>query len=101
MILTSLLWIWSLKTGDYDTALEQAQMVLEKNEKHPSALATAAICCGLTGDPVMCKYYTTQAVENGYNKKKIEETIAALFFDRIFLPFCHIGEFEKYYNKLT
>lgn len=64
--------------GDYDTALEQAQMVLEKNEKHPSALATAAICCGLTGDPVMCKYYTAQAVENGYNKKKIEETIAAL-----------------------
>ena len=26
----------------------------------------------------MCKHYTTLAVENGYNKKKIEETIAAL-----------------------
>ena len=64
--------------GDYDTALEQAQLVLEKNEQHSSALATAAICSGLTGDPVMCKYYTDQAVANGYSKKKIEETIAAL-----------------------
>ncbi|MEF2837316.1 MAG: hypothetical protein U0N82_06295 [Oscillospiraceae bacterium] len=64
--------------GDYYTALEQAQMVLEKNDKHASALATAAISCGLTGDPVMCKHYTTQAVENGYSKKKIEETIAVL-----------------------
>ena len=64
--------------GDYYTALEQAQMVLEKNDKHASALATAAISCGLTGDPVMCKHYTTQAVENGYSKKKIEDTIAAL-----------------------
>ena len=64
--------------GDYYTALDQAQMVLNKNEKHASALATAAICSGLTGDPVMSKHYTNLAVENGYNKKKIEETISAL-----------------------
>lgn len=64
--------------GDYETALEQAQLVLDKDEKYASALATAAICCGLTNDPVMCKHYTAQAVENGYNKKKIEETISAL-----------------------
>ena len=64
--------------GDYHTALEQAEMVLDKNENHASALATAAICCGLTGDPVMSKHYAAKAVENGYNKKKIEETIAAL-----------------------
>ena len=64
--------------GDYYTALEQAQMVLDKNEKHASALATAAICCGLTGDPLMSKHYTTLAVENGYSKKKLEDTISAL-----------------------
>lgn len=64
--------------GDYETALEQAQMILDKNENHASALATAAICSGLTNDPVMCKHYTAKAVENGYSKKKIEETIAAL-----------------------
>ena len=64
--------------GDYQTALEQAKLVLDKNENHASALATAAICCGLTGDPVMSKHYAAKAVENGYSKKKIEETIAAL-----------------------
>ena len=64
--------------GDYHSALDHAQMVLERNENHASALATAAICCGLTGDPVMSKHYTDLAVANGYNKKKIEETIAAL-----------------------
>lgn len=64
--------------GDYYTALEQAQMVLEKDEKYASALATAAICCGLTGDPIMCRQYTNLAVENGYSQKKIEETITAL-----------------------
>lgn len=64
--------------GDYNTALEQAQMVLAKDEKHASALATAAICCGLTGDPIMCRHYTTLAVDNGYSQKKIEDTISAL-----------------------
>ena len=64
--------------GDYETALEQAQMILDKDEKNASALATAAICCGLTNDPIMSKHYTAQAVENGYSQKKIEETISAL-----------------------
>ena len=64
--------------GDYETALEQAELVLDKDENHASALATAAICCGLTNDPVMSKHYAAKAVENGYSKKKIEETIAAL-----------------------
>ena len=26
----------------------------------------------------MCSYYTNQAVDNGYSKKKIEETVAVL-----------------------
>lgn len=64
--------------GDYDTALDYAMQVLDRNENHASALATAAICCGLTNDPVMSKHYTAKAVENGYSKKKIEETVAAL-----------------------
>ena len=64
--------------GNYHLALEHAETILAKNENHASALATAAICCGLTGDPVMSKHYTTLAVDNGYSKKKIEETISAL-----------------------
>ncbi len=64
--------------GSYYEALDQAQMVLAKDENYASALATAAICCGLTGDPIMCQHYTNLAVENGYSKKKIEETISAL-----------------------
>lgn len=64
--------------GDYDTALDYAHQVLNRNENHASALATAAICYGLTNDPVMSKHYTAKAVENGYSQKKIEETISAL-----------------------
>ena len=63
---------------DFRTGLEYANRVIDKDEEHPTALATAAICHGLLGDPVMCNYYTNQAVENGYSKKKIEETIATL-----------------------
>lgn len=64
--------------GDYETALGHAMQVLEQDEKHASALATAAICHGLLNDPVMCKHYTKLAVDNGYNQKKIEDTISAL-----------------------
>lgn len=64
--------------GDYESALEQATLVLERNEKHASALATTAICYGLLNDPVMSKHYTKLAVENGYNEKKITDTISAL-----------------------
>ena len=63
---------------EWETALEYANRVIDKDESNSSALATAAICYGLLDNPVMTKYYTEQAVENGYNRKKIEETIATL-----------------------
>lgn len=63
---------------DYEAGLEEAQKVLEQDENHASALATAAICCGLMGDPVMGKFYTDKAVANGYSANKIKNTIAAL-----------------------
>ena len=63
---------------DFRTALDHANMVLDKDENHASALATAAICHSLLDDPVMSKYYTDLAVENGYNRKKIDETVFTL-----------------------
>jgi len=63
---------------EFQTALVHANMVLDKDEHHASALATAAICHGLLGDPILCKYYTDQAEEHGYSRKKIEETISTL-----------------------
>lgn len=63
---------------DYDTALEYAEQVLELDENHASALATAAICHGMLGDNLMRSHYTKRAVENGYNEKKINETIDTL-----------------------
>lgn len=63
---------------DFEMALEYANQIIDENENHSSALATAAICHGLLNDPVMSKYYTKLAVENGYSQKKIEETIATL-----------------------
>ena len=64
--------------GDYEMALEEALLVLEKDANHASSLATAAICYGLLKDPVLSKRYTQLAVDNGYNEKKITETISAL-----------------------
>lgn len=64
--------------GNYDTALEQAELILEKDESNASALATAAICCALTNDSIMAKRYQQLAVENGYSEKKITDTISAL-----------------------
>lgn len=64
--------------GDYEAALEQAQLVLEKNEAHASALATTAICYGLLNDSLMHRQYTRLAVENGYSEKKITDTVSAL-----------------------
>lgn len=63
---------------EFRTALDHANMVLDKDETHASALATAAICHSLLNDPILSKYYTDQAVEHGYNRKKIEETIYTL-----------------------
>ena len=64
--------------GMYDIGLSKAREVLETNENHASALATAAICCGLLNDPLMSKHYTDRAVTNGYKKDKITQTIDAL-----------------------
>ena len=64
--------------GDYDAALDQAMLVLEKEETNASALATAAICYGLMKDPILSKRYTQLAVGNGYSEKKITDTISAL-----------------------
>lgn len=63
---------------DFKMALEYANQVIDADENHSSALATAAICHGVLNDPVMSNYYTKLAVENGYSKNKIEETIATL-----------------------
>lgn len=63
---------------DFQTALTYANRVIDKDENHTSALATAAICHGLLGDSVMCTYYTNLAADNGYSQKKIEETIVTL-----------------------
>lgn len=63
---------------DFHTALEYANQVIEADETHSSALATAAICHGLLGNSVMCTHYTNLAVENGYSQRKIEETIDTL-----------------------
>jgi len=63
---------------DFTMALKYANQIIDEDETHSSALATAAICHGLLNDPVMCNYYTNQAVENGYSRKKIEETISTL-----------------------
>lgn len=64
--------------GMYQMGLNTAMQVLEKNEHHASALATTAICHGLLNDPVMYKHYTDRAVENGYKKDKITNTVDAL-----------------------
>ena len=63
---------------EYEEALGVALKVLEKNEKHPNALATTAICYGLLNDPIMSRRYADLAEENGYSRKKITDTINAL-----------------------
>lgn len=63
---------------DFETALEYANQIIDIDETHSSALATAAICHGVLNNPVLCRHYTSQAVENGYSQKKIEETIETL-----------------------
>lgn len=63
---------------NYKRGLDTAMQVLEKDENHASALATAAICYGLLNDPLMHKHYTDRAVANGYKKDKITQTVDAL-----------------------
>lgn len=63
---------------DYNLAMNTAMKVLEHNENHASSLATVAICHGLLGNEDMRETYTGRAESNGYSRKKINETIAAL-----------------------
>ncbi len=62
----------------YDEALDQAMEVLNKEPRHASSLATAAICYGMLGETVLYKRYTDLAVEAGYKKDKITDTVTAL-----------------------
>lgn len=68
-------WVASRK---YENALEHAMMALEMDENHASSLATAAICYGLTNENALYAEYTDKAEANGYNRKKIEDTVKAL-----------------------
>lgn len=64
--------------GDFETAIDQAQLVLDRQADHASALATIAICHGVLGDNVLSSGYTAKAVEAGYSEQKITTTITAL-----------------------
>lgn len=64
--------------GRYSMGLKQALTVLETQENNDSALATAAICSALLNDPVMYKHYLEKAVDNGYKRDKITQTVDAL-----------------------
>ncbi len=62
----------------YEEGLEEAMEVLNRDPGHASALATSAICYGLLGESVLYKRYTDLAVEAGYKKEKITDTVTAL-----------------------
>lgn len=62
----------------YEQALEQAEMALEMDENFSSALATCAICYGITGNDTLYHDYTQRAVQNGYSEEKIRNTVKAL-----------------------
>ena len=64
--------------GAYQMGLDQALLALQQEETNASALATAAICYGLMGEPLLHRHYTDKAVENGYKKEKITNTVDAL-----------------------
>lgn len=64
--------------GKYESALEQAMLALQLNEKHASSLATAAICYGMLDDSLLYKHYMNLASENGYSEEKIKNTVSAL-----------------------
>lgn len=64
--------------GDFIMAIDHAQLVLDRDEKHASALATIAICHGCLGHSDLYTGYTARAVENGYKEEKITATVDAL-----------------------
>ena len=64
--------------GDFLTAIDHAQQVLDLQEDHASALATIAICHGVLGHTSLYEGYTARAVEAGYSEQKITTTVPAL-----------------------
>jgi hypothetical protein len=64
--------------GDFLTAIDHAQQVLDLQEDHASALATIAICHGVLDHTSLYDGYTAKAVEAGYNEQKITTTVTAL-----------------------
>jgi len=64
--------------GDFEMAIEHAQLVLDRDEKHASALATIAICHGVLGHEDLYTGYTAKAVDAGYKEDKITSTVPAL-----------------------
>ena len=75
--LSALATAW-VASENYNKALEYAELALEIDETNSSALATTAICHGLLGHPERCSQYADLAEQQGYSRKKIEETIKAL-----------------------
>lgn len=63
---------------NYETALEYAQKALDYKPNMPQALGACAICYALLGDQEMHQRYAQLAIGNGYSKRKIDTTIAAL-----------------------
>ena len=64
--------------GDFEMAIEHAQLVLDREENHASALATIAICHGCLDHEDLYKGYTAKAVDAGYKEEKITSTVPAL-----------------------
>ncbi len=64
--------------GDFESAIDHAQLVLDKKEDHASALATIAICHGVLDHADLYNGYTAKASEAGYSEQKITTTVTAL-----------------------
>ncbi len=64
--------------GEFLTAIDHAQRVLDIQEDHASALATIAICHGVLDNTSLYEGYTAKAVEAGYSEQKINTTVPAL-----------------------
>ena len=68
-----------VKTDDDFKKLKDEIDIIYARYQHTNCESAARwLCHGLLEDPVLCRYYTEQAVENGYSKTKIEDTIATL-----------------------
>lgn len=64
--------------GDFESAIDHAQQVLDFKDDHSSALATIAICHGILGNDSLYSDYTSRAVDAGYNAEKISTTVTTL-----------------------